>query len=206
MHPMMPHTHVFKAMLEQMDCNVMAQHSMLNHHASCMDYLCAHRSDKLTVKLYLIEKPTNENLPYLVSPHSHRYAFYSTMLHGRLCHIRFKEVAPDKHNQWNKFEYSPETRTGDGLAVVGLEKVDRALCYTHENYFVKEDEIHTLQMIERDEEPVLIGLIQLGDTRQKSNLYVNAEVPEVVYPNYTTPTVEQAERLRKRCLELIGNK
>ena len=41
----------FTQMLQQASPDELAQHSMLNHHADGMDYICLHRSPKLTVKI-----------------------------------------------------------------------------------------------------------------------------------------------------------
>jgi hypothetical protein len=68
-------------MLIELDHIAAAQNSVINHHVEGMEYLCLHRSDKLTVKLYFIDpERMRQQVPgtYLVTPHTHRYSFEST--------------------------------------------------------------------------------------------------------------------------------
>ncbi|MEI2416193.1 hypothetical protein V8Z80_08415 [Orrella sp. JC864] len=194
----------YRAMLLQMDPSAMAAHSTINHHVDGMQYLCLHRTPRLTVKLYLIEEPKNPNSGFLVHPHSHRYAFLSTVLHGRLQHLRFK---PMPGQGWQCFTYRAEgrRRTSAGECDLRLQRIERRSAGS--SYFVAPDEVHTLRMHEPwrgRPAPVLIGLTQFADTKSRSELYLPKGVAEVAYPQDRRPSVVELDRLRRRCLQLMG--
>ncbi|ATI15711.1 hypothetical protein [Bordetella phage vB_BbrM_PHB04] len=190
----------FKTLLEQMDPVEMAQHSTINHHVDGMQYLCLHRSPKLTAKIYLIEQPTNPNSGFLVHPHSHRYPFSSVVLAGQLEHIRFLEM---DGASWVRYSYRAESRQrlydrACGLLVHRIEPHHRG-----SSYFVQPYEIHTLRMITEPAKPVMIGLMQFADTQPTSELYLPDGMDEVAYPQSRQPTAIEAFALRNRCLELL---
>jgi hypothetical protein len=190
---------MFKFMLNQVDPLEMQEFSSLNHHVEGMDYLCLHRSKKLTVKLYLIEDPQNPNSGFLVNPHSHRYAFGSRVLHGKLDHLRFH---PYTGQDWIEHSYDPENKTMSANGETRL-LIERETHRRDSSYFVNENEIHTLQMYP-GKGPVLLGLVQLQDTREKSELYipaVNNYKLNTVKPE--TPSIAQIQNLIDRSLELI---
>lgn len=192
---------VFQTLLQEMDATEMAQHSTINHHVDGVDYLCLHRSERLTAKIYLIEKPTNPNSGYLVHPHSHRYSFSSTVLSGELGHVRSIEIPG---YNWTRWGYQADNRQrvhqGDfSLLTYAIEAHWRGT-----SYFVTPDEIHTLQMNENSSEPVMIGLLQFSDIKPTSELYLPTGHDEVVYPASRQPTPNEAMALRARCLELLS--
>ncbi len=190
----------FLAMLHEMDCADMAQYSVANHHVNGLDYLCLHRSEKLTIKLYLMEKPENPNSGFLVNPHSHRYSFWSACLVGTLQHVRFAEDLTKA--DWMRMRYAPETRSGICDAYIGLtSKVERI--HEGDHYFVTSDEIHTLKMYPGSG-PLLLGLVQFSDVKEKSELYLPTEGrPTPEYPHSWTPTLIHTQALRDRCIDLL---
>lgn len=193
------HNETFRTLLRQMDPAAMAQHSVLNHHAEGVDYICLHRTPTLTAKLYLIEQPRNPNSGFLVHPHSHRYAFTSTVLCGGLRHIRFFER---DGVQWQRHTYRAENRSREATRLCGLHAVAESHVRGH-SYFVAPHEIHTLQMLPRPV-PLLIGLLQFSDEQPESDLYLPAGQDEMLYPDSRVPTAEDMRRLRARALELLG--
>lgn len=192
---------IFRTLLQQMDAAEMAQHSTINHHVDGMQYLCLHRSPKLTAKIYLIEQPTNPNSGYLVHPHSHRYPFSSTLLSGELMHLRFGEI---DGTAWNRYRYHAEGRIRQHESPCDLALSAQEYCPCGSSYFVQPFEVHTLQLPDLwHKQPVMIGLLQFADTQPTSELYLPAGMDEVVYPDSRRPTPEQAFALRTRCLELL---
>ena len=223
---------LFHTLLQTMNPEKMAEHSVLKHHADCLDYLCLHRSEDLTVKLYLIEKPENTNSGFLVNPHSHRYAFSSIMLAGSLQHLRLTpagwinnphdsaefEIPFDLNSQliradgklWGEVEYNPDSRVRvDKDTWYGLYPTSRKIVTAGDTYFVKPHEIHTLKMLpEISPGPVLIGLVQFKNERETSRLFLPKQSryddhPHMEYPASRVPDIEETEALRNRCLQLM---
>lgn len=188
----------FKRLLIELDHDVAAEYSVINHHVDGVEYLCLHRSDKMTVKLYFID-PANMLLSpgmCLVTPHTHRYSFESTVLAGRLQHITFRQCAGSRYDV---SEYSPETRTRDGVGECDLDIISRDVHEVGSDYWNGTSDIHTLIV---PHEPVLLGLIQFGDTVTKSTVYLRKGV-RMDYPEARKPTVDEALALRNRALEMM---
>lgn len=187
-------------LLKRLDCAKMAEHSVINHHVEGMNYICLHRTNELTVKIYMMEKPTNLNSSYLVHPHSHRYGFDSTVLHGSLAHIRFYKSEGKLYRKWSEFQYRPESRK--------LEYNEECAFYCSlqwhypgDSYYVDSNEIHTLAL--NEEHPVVIGLMQYRDERLSSELYLPPGMLEPVFPRSRKPTASELNSMRERALELI---
>jgi len=188
----------FKRLLIELDHTAAAEHSIVNHHVDGMEYLCLHRSDKLTVKLYFID-PTNVARPenaYLVTPHTHRYSFESTVLVGRLQHLTFGQCTGSRYDV---SEYSPETRTRSSLGECDLEIRSRDLHGVGSDYWCGISDIHTL-IVPND--PVLLGLVQFGDAAETSTVYLRKGA-RMDYPQSRKPTADEALNLRNRALEMM---
>lgn len=194
---------ILKTLLEQLDCSKAARNSTINHHVDGMDYLCLHRSDEVTVKLYLVEDPQNPNAGFLVNPHSHRYSFSSRVFKGEVEHLRFTETPENMCSAlYEEHVYTPATKAlkqDNPYRALMPSTIEKHTAGS--SYFVKDNEINTLRMVPGTG-PFLLGLVQFRDTRMYSELYTHIG-HEIVYPNSRQPTVEETEALRKRCLELI---
>jgi hypothetical protein len=191
---------IFKLLLEQMNLEDMRHYSCFNHHVEGLTYICLHRSEKLTVKLYYMQEPVNPNTGFLVNPHSHRYSFATRVLRGSLKHIRFKE---SPGSEWSKFSYDPDTKTRKESSKCKLIPFEEYV-YVNNTYFVNENEIHTLEMFSH-KGPVLLGLIQFADVRKTSDLYLpanNSINMNVCKP--VIPTLLEMAELRGKCLGLMG--
>lgn len=194
----------FRKLLEQADAKELAPHSRRNHHVNGMDYLCLHRTDGLTVKLYLVEEPKNPHSGYLVHPHSHRYAFGSIVLAGALEHHRFRATVPsdpDVSLDWSRYRYNPDTGR---LTKAGAFAFDEQSVEKHRvggTYWVGPDEIHTLRL-RRTRGPVLIGLVQMRDERKTSDLYLPVGTP-METAETRQPTTRETRLLAARCLQLL---
>lgn len=187
----------FRLMLQGLNVAEMAGHSTLNHHVDGMHYLCLHRSEALTAKVYLIDGATNANSKFLVHPHSHRYMFHTTVLAGAITHIRFWEK---RGRLWDRHRYTAETR--------GLEFEKRLTLTPHlerfeagRGYLVTEDQIHTLRLVSR--KPVVLGLLQFADRAPDSVLYLPHGGSAPHFPTSRRPTPSELADLRDRALALI---
>ncbi|KWF90374.1 hypothetical protein WL95_27485 [Burkholderia cepacia] len=186
-------------MLIELDHTEAAHHSVINHHVDGIDYLCLHRSDKMTVKLYFID-PANmpQQVPgtYLVTPHTHRYSFESTVLAGDLIHARFREICG---NRYGCFEYAPETRTKTDIGSVDLATSALERHSTGSTYWCSTSDIHTLVV---PSAPVLLGLVQFGDITIKSIVYLH-KGSHMDYPQSRKPTADEALAMRNRALRMM---
>ncbi len=198
--------------LKQMDVEGMVQFSTVNHHVEGMDYICLHRAPGLTMKVYLIEEPINPNGGYLVSPHDHRYPFYSTVLNGSLRHHRFavrKDIDCYEHLPlYTQMRYNPDLRVQGGKPeeffdahrLVRLETIEAKVHRAgDEAYFVSPHEIHTLEMI-NVATPTLIGLMQLNDVHKYSLLYANGPIQ---FAEERRPSLSELKTLRDRAISLL---
>jgi hypothetical protein len=196
----------YKQLLLDLNPQEVAQHSVLNHHVDGMDYLCLHRSDKLTAKLYFID-PTKLKKQYgeeLVVRHTHRYAFESTVLAGMIVHQMYDEdkvgMCEPSHD---RYVYDPDTRMRVGSGAVRLyiksERIHFAGGMGNDSYWVDTTDIHTLIV---PNNRVLLGLMQFADTVPTSTVYLRKGA-EMVYPESRTPTPEEAWALRDRALEMM---
>lgn len=187
----------FQTLLHEMDSAEMARHSVRNHHVDGLDYLCLHRSEKLTVKLYFIDPYSLAIKPgqFLVTPHTHRYAFESTVLCGYLEHIRFDTAVDDSYEVSS---YSPENRSRTAFGHAGLNpRLERH--GPGSVYWCSTADIHTLTV---PDEIVLLGLVQYGDTRSESKVYVKKGC-DMVYPESRTLIPAEVEMLRGYALGLM---
>lgn|GEM_PF-3227360 len=192
---------IYTELLKRSDPSELARHSVINHHVDGMHYLCLHRSATLTYKIYFIERPTNPNAGFLVHPHSHRYAFNTTVLHGGIQHIRFTEANGDR---WDAFHYDSDLRAlfkarpHKCLLDMSVEAFD-----TGAEYFVDSHEIHTLQT-PLNSGPIVLGLTQFEDVKRLTKVFLSPEADgKLKYPNSRQPSRAEFEALRDRVLELI---
>jgi hypothetical protein len=131
-----------------------------------------------------------------VTPHTHRYSFESTVLHGCLIHARFKEVYG---STYDRFEYAPETRSKTDIGATGLETSDMELHRKGSTYWCWTSDIHTLIV---PGSPVLLGLVQFADIVTKSTVYLRKGAA-MDFPESRKPTPVETLSLRDRALEML---
>jgi hypothetical protein len=197
--------HEFKQLLLDLNPQTVAEHSSFNHHVHGMDYLCLHRSDKLTVKLYFIDpaRLTARAGEALLVPHTHRYAFESTVLAGSLTHLLFEERLPTDGNviECERWTYQPEgrIRTGGMAKHIRQWNIQTHRSHHSPSYWVDTEMIHTLIV---PQEPVLLGLVQFADTAPTSNVYIR-KGSEMKFVESQTPTPIGAWNMRNKALEMM---
>lgn len=216
--PMKDFRDVMRKALEGLNLEKSQQHSQMDHHTPGLNYLNLQRSDKFTLKLYLIEEDIKRNGGYLVYPHTHRYEFNTVVLAGSIGNLIFEDVGkkPKKTKQqlWEddiagggdfgaeRYEYTYE----DGLLDVpaktwlNINTGASAGYNVGQSYYLKTDEIHTL--VTRGE-PTLLCLSQFEDKAKSNHLYlpIGTTLPE---RTGRTPSMEEMVAMRHRCLELIN--
>lgn len=198
---------MFRQMLMELDVDRAAACSTWNHHADGLNYLCLHRTPNLTVKLYLMERPDNPNGGFLVHPHSHRYAFWTLALAGRLRHIRFQPSFAEV-DELRYMELTFRADEPDPMARANPTGWNGSLLRRDEyvspgtDYFVHPNEVHTLKM--EGHAPILLGLMQFSDVTTSSSLYTPMNVgANFKRPNSRRPIPDEVEHARARCLNLI---
>jgi hypothetical protein len=199
----------FKQLLNELDADAAVPHSTINHHVEGLDYLCLHRTDALTAKLYFIDPARTGKVPgaMLVAPHSHRYAFHTIVLAGEIKHERY-HVEPYEEGYYDRFSYSPETRERTLMApcelIVRSARVHEAGNYIYESYWVEPDEVHTLIV---PKEPVMLGLVQFADSRVRSDVFLSGIARgKMDFADSRRPTIEEVETMRARALKALENR
>lgn len=200
---------VVKMALEGLNIEKAAAHSQIDHHTPGLNYLNLQRSDKFTLKLYLIEGLNNNNGGYLIHPHSHRYEFSTTVLAGQIKNVVLNDadlsggLRGDKSSRFpmNRFNYSFEGGAGLTPERTWLEvDPELSLIYTAgDSYYLNTKQIHTLETFDV---PTLLCLSQFEDKQQTSSIYLPPKT-KMPAPTGRRPTLEETEALRLRCLELL---
>eukprot|EP01119_Soliformovum_irregulare_P007324 TRINITY_DN19726_c0_g1_i1.p1 TRINITY_DN19726_c0_g1~~TRINITY_DN19726_c0_g1_i1.p1 ORF type:complete len:256 (-),score=48.96 TRINITY_DN19726_c0_g1_i1:35-733(-) len=158
--------------------------SFRDFHTTGFDYINLHRSEELTVKLYIFDQPKTLCGEYLVSPHSHRYNFTTFVLQGWIRNVTFAKSTPSvRHPERNysKFMYrtplsSRTTQNEDaGMATPkGAEFIEEtALRIASDTkilegafYYLDYEQIHTI--VVPSKEPAMLLLFQEENQVQDS--------------------------------------
>ena len=190
--------------LIDLDLEESIKHSVMDHHVPGLQYLNLSRSDKFTLKLYLIEGARNDQSGFLIHPHSHRYDFNTVVLAGKVQNTVFKEGLEGGRDSTRhsmvRLDYSPE----NGLAKSGppvclRETAESGVFGVRESYFLNCKQIHTLKVWP---DATLLCLSQFEDKRESSSLYLP---PRHQLDPITSrqPSMVELKDLRARCLELV---
>lgn len=177
-----------------------AKHSVFKHHVDCLDYLCLLRTPELTIKLYLMEQPVNGPLGYLVAPHTHRYAFDTLVLHGRLEHVRFT-ARPGFG--WREGVYEPDTKAWRPITECTLDR-EVVTVQRGQSYYMHHDQIHSLKVRENDG-PVLLALAQYHDVQNSSRMFIPDHY-NIEFPKSRTPLLGEYVAKLHTARELMTEK
>lgn len=125
----------------------MAANSFMNFHAKGVDYLCLHRSENITLKVYFFEGDV-QKLPEVVHPHSHRYNFQTTVLCGHMSDTRYRQVkcggTPYQRHAWH-----PPIAGGNGATFQEEVNLAFAGCFTlgpEDRLTTHYNELHTIKI------------------------------------------------------------
>lgn len=191
----------FKQLIDNItenDAKLLAEHSIENHHADGLFYLCLKRSPEETFKLYYVPEVVNPNSGYLVNPHNHRYNFDSVVLSGFLTHFRFTTRHLNVSNA-SKYSWNWETKELDFVDTMLLLPIAIEQHKKGSRYYVNTSEVHTLKI----NEPTLIGLIQETDTRFDTNVFIPDMDRSFVAPKSKQMSVETYLNCLSKIKELI---
>lgn len=198
------------------DIETICANSFRNFHTKGFDYLCLSRTPELTRKVYFFEGDLAQ-LPELVMPHDHRYAFTTTVLAGAVRNKTFTPI-PDVHPDlrgrlpvYDHFEYRTPLNGGDGFTWAGetLMHEQQGYAYTrHRFYQALAHHVHTLDI--RCEGTVIM-LEQLADEvpdDQPTNAWRKAgdRTPPNLSGLYEPMTPDHARLRISQFLDLIGNR
>lgn len=92
--------------------------SYRDFHAKGFDYLCLHRSETMTVKVYFFDGDVAQS-PEAVIPHDHRYQFWTDVLAGTVVNHEFIELTGERYRDeadpYERFSYLTPLNGGDGF-------------------------------------------------------------------------------------------
>lgn len=169
------------------DLEDIARDSIRDMHVVGMDYICLHRSEQLTVKLYFFDDALTDG-EGLVMPHDHRYSFATTVLRGRFTDTSFHRcggLAPGaEHYHRCEFRSKMAGYLDSGFSVIDeadyLRVSERVTMTPGDGTLVRDaTDIHTISI----EEPgTVLCLLQGADTRDHptSSWVLSGEKPPVV--------------------------
>jgi hypothetical protein len=159
-------------LMRGMDWKLSLKNSFKNFHAVGLNYICLHRSNYLTVKLYITEPGVAHiDGQFLVNPHDHGYNFETHVLRGWMTNICFREkplMVPDSGLRWHRFNYFSPLRGGDGFKLrhdCQLECESYKILQEGDSYYLTTEQIHTIQ-VAANERTVLL-LLQYRDDPNK---------------------------------------
>lgn len=198
-------------LLSQLDPAEAARTSFLDYHASGFDYLCLHRTDELTIKLYMSDPlrlvPCGE-ADYLVQPHDHNYNFKTHVIAGRVRHYVFEPQIyseSETTGTHHRLSYYWRERRFD-LAAPWARYSMQAMVQTHDpgaSYFLTHDVVHTISI--DPDHPTCLLLFQFTDRLSKrfTSLYTRSPDAPRTEGLYRVPTLHEVERLRARAQEFL---
>lgn len=194
--------------LQTLNVEKVMPNSRIDHHTPGLSYLNLQRSDKFTLKLYLIEGLNNNNGGYLIHPHSHRYDFNTIVMAGQIKNVVLEDESiagalADKKGRipMARFDYSHEAGISAKSEKTFL-RIDEELTRVYvrdESYLLNTTQIHTLETFDM---PTLLCLSQFEDKQQTSSIYLPPKA-KLETPTGRIPTLEETEAMRARCLELL---
>ena len=196
--------------LLNLDMNESIKHSVMDHHVPGLHYLNIERSDKFTLKLYLLDGAKNNQSGFLIHPHSHRYNFNTVVLAGRVKNVIFQEAGlPAFHDDLPmvRMKYSPEKGLEEDagkplLLRRDMSSADAGVFGPGQTYFLFANQIHTLEVMPGK---TLLCLSQFEDVRDHSRLYLPPR--HKLKPVTSRPaTMPELQDLREQCLSMLERK
>lgn len=185
----------------------LADHSFLNYHAPGMDYLCLHRSDDLTVKIYFIDPSRLQTCgvrDYLVSPHDHAYSFDTVVLRGHVTNVNFAASPSVPGSRYdpivtNEWRYRASDRHFEQTHRVNLWETSRDYLNVGEAYHLSSTAVHTI--VVPGGLPTALLLFQQRDVKTETRFF-GLDAPDLD-GLYQRPSIGQVGRLYSTALELL---
>ena len=191
-------TNLLSSLARNADPEALIKSSIKDYHVKGFDYICLHRSDDLTVKIYFFDGEVKD-LPELVNPHDHRYDFDTFILRGQFTDFTFQE---GKGDVFQKFNYKTPLLGGDGFtwdSEIRLETISTDTRTQGQMFSHKAEDFHTIRL---DTNGTVLCLLQYADRPNLENTWTfsrDKEPPSLsgLYNEFT------ADQIIKR-LDSIG--
>ncbi len=172
--------------------------SFSDFHCKGVNYVCLHRSEELTLKLY--EMPVH-NTRYIVSPHNHIYNFDTVLLYGDVINYYFEQ---GNGQEYFLRKFSSKLNHGGGFSTIATQcrlRVNERILLANklDQYYCTKDKIHTLKVYQ----PSLIFIAQYKDIDTTSIVYTDSyEKPslEGLYNKLSPEKAKQILQTAKDCL------
>lgn len=100
----------------------MLENSFKDYHVKGFDYICLSRTPELTRKVYFFDGITEE-LPEVVAPHDHRYAFFTHVLAGSVINFKYKPSDDEDAEVMQRFHYRTPLNGGNGFTWMAEQKM-----------------------------------------------------------------------------------
>jgi len=143
------------------EMEMMIENSFKNFHVKGFDYLCIHRSEQLTIKVYMMDGDASK-MTEVVNPHDHRYLFTTTVLAGEMIDHRYE--LSDDGDLYNAFDYLTPLNGGNGFTFRGeerLKKTDSLILDENQDLMTLHFDLHTIGF---KSDQTVIMLNQFRDT------------------------------------------
>ncbi len=108
------------SLIADMNMASVIANSYHNFHTRGFDYICLHRSENYTAKLYYLEGDASK-LREVVNPHDHRYGFRTHVLAGSMVDYRY--TPSDLGQVFQAFDYMTPLNGGNGFTFRGEERL-----------------------------------------------------------------------------------
>ena len=161
------------------------ENSFRDFHCVGMDYVNLHRSDNLTLKLYVTYPDRLQpamGAAGIVQPHTHGYNFHTHVLRGGMANIIFSEGHPSRPpgEPWREIRYvtplngkrSAEIHNDRAwLKTVEINPVPR-----HSGYYLNHEQIHTITVA--DDLNILLLHQYRDQPKPHTRLFIHGDVPD----------------------------
>lgn len=194
---------------DDIDIDTVVEHSFRDFHAKGLDYLCLHRSEKLTLKAYFFaEGLDSQEASEVVNPHDHRYNFMTQCFSG-LIRNKWYRIPPCSLDaiyrgdycgkDYEVFEWRTPLLGGDGFTYDGfcpLQEHRHGDYLPGEAYYMLAEELHTIQVMAPETCIVLAQYEDVVPADQPTRTFVLADEggpePPPLDGLYNTFTADQA--------------
>lgn len=130
------------------DIDTIIKHSFKDYHVKGFDYLCLHRSEDITIKLYLFDGDVAK-ASEVVNPHDHRYNFQTLVLAGTLVNLIFVPTRDVSYPEYATFAYRTPLNGGNGFSEVGRNflRLSHSTKYSKTRFCTsRHDQLHTIRV------------------------------------------------------------
>jgi hypothetical protein len=167
-------------------------------HVKGFNYVCLHRSPKLTLKLYTFDGDISQSLE-VVNPHDHAYDFQTYLLAGEMHNDRYELGAHGSDvTTMHRFMWQTPLNGGNGFTWQGTEdllKVEtQKLTIANSSIWQNANDIHTIRIVRPRTALLLIQGADRPDIAS-TNMYSVSPVAPSVDKCYNAFTVDEINKI-----------